>query len=398
MATQHSTFQLRPELFNQRTPMLWPIVFGALLAPYLPSRLFTYFLVVFTFVLWQALCWQKLPVSVGSWVVPLYLLFCFLILRKKPSRFFPLLFRSLILIISFFAVGYALAKEASSKNNNEILRLFWTIHPQFYLLFVISWLFSAIKKQDLLLSIHPMNLTWGTLWPQESSLVLTSKEVWEQWWQGLYNCMLGTFLFFLVFGLKLLAKDVRIDGHLLVGFYYVYFIIYLVASFNLYIGFSRMLRIRCPDPTHFLIFAKTPMEVWQRGSTYLYRFFLRFIYLPIYRKVKNYFITILVCLVLIISHMFLFHDIVVRNLYAFLVPELNAPNVPVLPVVIFSFSWALLWFTWIFIGSTVWRKILLKFHSPALSWLSVLATHIVAASIHPMATTWLTPTFTKLLN
>jgi hypothetical protein len=107
--------------------------------------------------------------------------------------------------------------------------------------------------------------------------------------------------------------------------HYTYFILFLIASFSQLVGMSRLFGVNCPDPTYFIIFAKTPMATWQRGSTYLYRFFFRHIYLPLYRLFRNYTLAVLASFVLVITHMMLFQEIFIRSFYALLVPELRAP-------------------------------------------------------------------------
>ncbi|MCB0363627.1 MAG: hypothetical protein KDD35_12950, partial [Bdellovibrionales bacterium] len=215
------------------------------------------------------------------------------------------------------------------------------------------------------------------------------------WWKGLYNCYLAALLFSLAFFLKKILPGWESQSFANILFQYGYFLLFLIASFNQLAGMSRMFGIDCPDPTHFLVLAKTPMETWQRGSTYLYRFFLRHIFIPLMRFSRHFALASLLSFVLVIGHMFLFQDIVVRGLFVQLVPELRAPPVNILSTVIFSFSWISIWYFWILIGASLWNRILRKFSHPICQWLSVIGNHLVVLSILPITNIYIVPFFLR---
>jgi hypothetical protein len=387
MAADYSPLQLNLRAYNERRWMFFPIGLMGLLYPYISSRLLLPLNILFVFTTWFLVCFINQSQSVLAYLsFPTLMILSLFLLRFDLFKWVTRWIKILMIILIFISVGYYLAINALKTQNSGVLSLFWIVHPQFYLLFLFSWIMIKKTGPSTWLSISPINLTWGTLWPEETTLLIGSKEDrWKNWNHGLYNCLVGSFFYLIVFGSKVLVKNASWNEIYLTSYYYIYFLLFIVGTFNMFIGLARMIGIHCPDPTNFLLLAKSPLEVWQRGSVYLYKFFLRYIFIPLYRNLKNYLLTMLISLLLVITHMFLFHDIFVVKLFMLMIPEMKAPGFSFFPTLLFSVSWGAIWFIWIILAATVWQKHLVKASSPFLVWLSILLNHIIVASIYPSA-------------
>ncbi|MCB0391194.1 MAG: hypothetical protein KDD58_07880 [Bdellovibrionales bacterium] len=400
MAGIHVPFNLRESLFTQRTDIYIVLGLGALISFYLKSEFRFYFFIFLLFVSWILPFLYRGVWEFSILAYPLLACAFYLISLINLNKFLFKLVAFLLGILSFLMATYWMLKASFGKSGVAVSAKFWLTHPEFYVLFFLTVLLSNANKEFKRLLLNPMNLVWGTIWPQDTLLSknMTAKEHKKLWCRGIYSVAVSILFFFIALFVRYLLKDSKLSLISTVIFYYFFYLFMIIGSFNGHVGISRMLGINCPDATYFLLLAKTPMEVWQRGSTYVYKFFLNFIYIPLQRKIKNYFLVMLICMCLIVLHLFIFHDVVIRNFFFWLIPDLKAPIVPVLRTLVFSVSWAGLWFVWILVGGTVWRRILILLPRPWLQWSSILMNHIVIASIYPISNIILTPYLLEILN
>lgn len=398
LAMTPSPFGVRIDLFLDRRILYTSLCSGALFFYYFPTSWFgvlRYLTLTFS---WVLACYWIMEPGWSMTAVPLCALGGYILLRYSQKSRFLALAGAPLFILFFLAVGYLLAHEAATNNNNQILKLFWILHPQMYLLFVVYWVLAVNlpKKEDF--AFVPTNFAWSTLWPEETTFCLDKVEQKKLWWKGFWNCYTGAILFAIAFLEKNLLASLHVQGFGAILGHYTYFILFLVASFSQLVGMSRLFGVNCPDPTYFMVLAKTPMETWQRGSTYTYRFFFRHIYLPLYRLFRNYALAVLASFVLVITHMMLFQEIFIRSFYAVLVPELRAPPLNLLSNLLYSASWSGLWLVLIIVGASLWSNLLKRYPHPIFQWVSIVANHLLIAMILPVVEIYLYPYFLRIAS
>ena len=398
LALTPSPFGVRIDLFLDRKILYSALCTGALLFYYFPTSWFgilRYLTLTFS---WVFACYWIMEPGWSMTAIPLCALGGYVLLRYSQKSRFLAITGAPLFIVFFLAIGYLLAHEAATKNNSQVLKLFWILHPQMYLLFVVYWVLAVNlpAKEDF--AFVPTNFAWSTLWPEETTFCLEKVEQKKLWWKGIWNCYTGAFLFAIAFLEKNLLASLHAQGFAATLGHYTYFILFLIASFSQVVGMSRLFGVNCPDPTYFMILAKTPMETWQRGSTYLYRFFFRHIYLPLYRLFRNYTLAVLVSFVLVIIHMMLFQEIFIRSFYALLVPELRAPPLNLLSSLLFSTSWAGLWLILIIIGATLWSNLLRRYPRPIFQWASIVINHFLISMIFPVIEIYIYPYLLRIAS
>jgi hypothetical protein len=176
---------------------------------------------------------------------------------------------------------------------------------------------------------------------------------------------------------------------------YLEFLLAVIAGFNIAVGITRMYGVPAADITRFPFLARTPLEIWKRGSSYVYDFILRFVFLPAYRSTRSIFATSLICLLVVVMHLFLFHEILIRKFYQLALPALSAPQVDPRVVLIFAFSYAFVWYVLIVIFDLLWRKVLAR--KTSLQWLSVFVTQAAVSYVYAMSYGWVSPVITRWL-
>lgn len=367
----------------QDRALLMPLLLGlTLVSLYLRPQFQTVVLFLSTCVIWVYGCYEWIGFSFSMLVWPVllgtaYLGGQFSLGRGRARQ----LIAAIFFIALFFVMAFLLGWEAQKLGKISILRFFWLIHPELFLAFVLTAYFGYRNRAALPQFLNPVNVVAPTIWPESSLRSLESFVKVRLWWQGFFNILLAQFLFFVYF--QILDLSVRYGvppGVPLSLIQYASFLIVIIAAMNTTAGAARMFGYKVPDATFFLVLAKSPLEVWQRASTYLYQFILNFIFLPLYRKTRSYAVTGLFCFIAIVTHMFLFHDLVVRGFYKLVLPVFPAPQVDVAKVFLTAFSYAGIWLVFILIGTFFWGRRVRLFPWWG-QWVCIGLTHLGASSI-----------------
>jgi hypothetical protein len=166
---------------------------------------------------------------------------------------------------------------------------------------------------------------------------------------------------------------------------YLLFIFFIVAMMKSVTGLLWIYGINSMSATHFLVLAKSPLEVWQRGSVFIADFLFNKIYLPVWRRFRNLWLSSILVIVAIFVHLFVFHEVLIKTILRFQFGDVYFS--------IISFSeifqwliWALVWLVWIGIFS-VFLKLTQAWHQNRLFlWLLVLLTHLGSSAIFPVVT------------
>ncbi len=148
------------------------------------------------------------------------------------------------------------------------------------------WVFSR-KRQGTLSVIdiaHPMNALRGWPWPK-SAIDDDMTAGRRTWWNGYFNVLLGYSLFALVGGLIVHFES----SYSNLFFNYLVHVLVDVGTLNVIAGGARLFGFNFPDATYFSFFAKSPGELWRRGSVYNFKFNQEFVFWPAIRFFKSYY-------------------------------------------------------------------------------------------------------------
>jgi hypothetical protein len=106
--------------------------------------------------------------------------------------------------------------------------------------------------------------------------------------QALFDILLGISVVALLL-LLWLKMGPNISWKGLEGALWAHFFLFFStwALARLCVGLGRYLGFRFPDIYHFPLLATSPAELWRRWNTYLYRWSVNFIYIPIYRRTSS---------------------------------------------------------------------------------------------------------------
>lgn len=156
------------------------------------------------------------------------------------------------------------------------------------------WVSSRTHKGDLsLLELSiPMNATRAWPWPSRDTELLSPDQTERRtiWWNGYFNILLGYTLlsivavFMLSFAIHYQNLFVNYVTHVLVD----------IGTLNIIVGGARIFGFKLIDGTFFSFLAKSPAELWRRGSVYNFKFNQEFVFWPAIRIVKNYWVALFI--------------------------------------------------------------------------------------------------------
>ncbi|CAN5407132.1 hypothetical protein BH10BDE1_BH10BDE1_30760 [soil metagenome] len=149
------------------------------------------------------------------------------------------------------------------------------------------WIVSRTRNGTLTFReiTNPMNALRAWPWPPPTEDKTSTEHI---WWNGIANILLGYTLFA---ACAWLTVHDRV-GLQKVGFNYIIHILIDVATLNLIPGVARLFGFNLIDATYFSFLAKSPAELWRRGSVYNYKFNIEFIFWPVIRFVRNYWVAL----------------------------------------------------------------------------------------------------------
>jgi len=225
--------------------------------------------------------------------------------------------------------------------------------------------------------VNPVNGLRGILWPAEARWRGDNVEERRAlWWRGLTNiyfgylCLLFVTLFHREFNPRFEFSFSATIAH------YFTLIFVSVGVFNILAGVVRLFGYSISDPTQFVLLSRNPADFWRRLNVYNYLFVLRYVFMPLKRRMKGFtfLVTLLSFFVFYINHQG-FWNVLVLGSYAVGV-ELPLPNAGLRHMQAFFVTFLALFFLlyttrhiWFFPGPG--RK------SARWAWLSVLVTHFL---------------------
>ncbi len=222
---------------------------------------------------------------------------------------------SLFVVIGGFVASMYIAGQVGLTSGSYFLELFWILHPE-YALLALLYLWASGKQSQR--SVHsevalvPTQVSYPLPIPVVSRFMSDDPQRMKYlWWLGYINFVQGIGLFLLSMAIAKIPMSG--DSLLAAAHRFIYFGINISATMGLTTGLIRMYGFDAPAASHFLFFANSPLDVWRRGSVYMYRAILDLIFMPMMRKTKSLFLTTIACLIFILSQMFLMHEFGVKS-------------------------------------------------------------------------------------
>jgi hypothetical protein len=318
----------------------------------------------------RALCAISLPVINGA---------AWLLLRwrqgggswKRGALAFTVFYWTLIALIS-----RSLASEP-----RHFLIQFWGLKTQFIWITALIWAYrQPLKSENLSIALSPVNALRGALWPRD--LRWSGHELSERrtlWWWGVCNLVLAYIL--LIF--RMWAERGPVP-HLTPEFSlrsanYFLGILNDVAVFNFLTGSIRLFGYRVQDATNFVLLARTPADIWRRGSVYNYLFVLQYVYMPLLRVTRNrnnFLVTFIAFLVFFVNHQTGFH------LHSTLkIVGLQGGSNSNLTFFYQQLIVFLAWFGLIYVSRRYWMFSWKQMEKAHYAWLSIFMTHVTVLSV-----------------
>ncbi len=324
---------------------------------------------------WFFSCYKLNSLDLSSLVLPLYFAAMFLIFKFFPNRKYLKFSASIIL---FILTAHLIGILSLQKSDYRIFQFFWTLHPEYLLLHFCFWSFGS----QTWVAVAPHNIATPVPLPLESSVASLPNEQKYTFSKGFYNLLFSVSTF--AFTMKLLSIQMIFENPFLQSIYsYFIFLLCVVAGFNMTNALLRLHLVKVPDATFFVFLAKSPLELWSRGSVYIYRFFMQAIYLPVYRKTRSLALTLSFCFVAIFINLFFFHDIALRVLFRSILPTMPISSMDYVDFLVSSFIWLILWFLFSAIFYFI-RKFLFR-GKVWFDWTCILATHLLSSQVTFMA-------------
>ncbi|NJM09930.1 MAG: hypothetical protein HC883_03295 [Bdellovibrionaceae bacterium] len=256
------------------------------------------------------------------------------------------------------------------------LRMFWRFKTTvLFIMFLVNIFKPRITNRDLHFASNPFHALRGEYWPTNMRWSHGAGRT-ILWWQGMCNLTLG---YGLVMARLLVEENF---GPPYVSLFHKVFTKYLlivavqVGVYNVVAGVVRLFGYRVADATFFVIFARTPAELWRRGSVYTYQFILRYVYLPLFRGVSRnlFFVTAVSFAVFFLNHLGVLHLAKFAGSSFGWVEELSHTEM-------FQLRFHLLlyfqFFLTIYISNRFWFFSRVPRNNAYLVWASILLTHFV---------------------
>lgn len=303
---------------------------------------------------------------VGSWLVKI----------NKASVWL----KTVILFFLYCALVSILTKEVLiNPSSGKILLYFSNIHMDLLLLFFIGVTFNT---RPFPLSIHynPLQMFSPLPLPDSTTLAIEDSRYTQQFIRGIIELILSQALFVIVimaYRSEMVATTTNPFIH------YLLFLFVIVGAMKMVTSVLWIYGINSPSATYFFILAKSPIEIWQRGSVFIADFLFNKLYMPIWKKFRNLWLSSAVVIFAVLFHLFIFHELLIKSWLRWQFGDLLFGRFGTAEIKLWGF-WLLTWIAFILIFSG-FQKLTSRWHRQELfQWLLILITHIGCASIFPI--------------
>lgn len=327
----------------------------------------------------------------ASWLFPLSKLQAI-----RIEAFYPILFVFLCssilkfvktkkVFLLFFFIGifillvFGLYQAAATTHNGKVLQYFSVLHLDVLLLYFIQRLFVG-QNLEPDFDFNPLQLYLPLPIPAESTLSSKKAERKLLFVKGCIQIAQAQIIFLIL--LTIVSKQYFRETENPYSHYLVF--LFLVAcGMKMVTGLLWAYGFKTPPASYFIFLAKSPLEIWQRGSTYLAKFAFFNIYLPIWKRVRNSFFPSAAVLAFVFFHLFFFHEVLIKKIISLFIPGIVVAGLSP-EVLMQQLIWLAIWLIWIFCFLFVLKKYPLAIHGRFSSWFLVLLTHLGSASVIPV--------------
>lgn len=306
-------------------------------------------------------------------VYPFYLIFSYGLIGviAKWQKLYLKIAVAFVVIAGFLLCMYA-AGRVGFDSRSSFMEMFWVLHPEYAL---ISLLYLIVHPAPILALVPTQICTPMPIPIQTSFLKKDMQALKVLWWQGCINAFQGLLFFIICMGLAQIPMSaIKLVASV---HQFIYFCIFVSASMNMVTGLIRMYGFDVVSASRFIFFANSPLDVWRRGSVYMYQMILNLIFIPVMRWTRSIILTSLACVLFIAFEMFLMHEYGVKTFYSIFFSEFSAAtaNAPVAlwAVGYFIGGWLLLILLYRYTFEIIFKKI----STAKSAWLQILTTQVL---------------------
>ncbi len=357
------------------------LFFGFYFSFVIPHQIRVYFHRILFVIVWLVPCYL-LKIERPIVLAPvLYVVICTVALSWPRSLWTRKIVAALVVLFTFVGLLWWLGKDAELAKDYRLFRFFWVLHLEMLLIYFLRESFRA-PKISLSVALNPLQLFSPLPWPTDLTLAEKKWEIRSLQVSGLMQIIFAQLLFWiLLLTVPSLPVDIPVLGHLL---QYVTFVIFATAALNCVSGMLRMFGFRAADATYFLVLAKSPLEIWQRGSTYMAQFLFQVVFFPIWKQTRKMWVAGGVLAILVLIHIYFFHELFLRELLRWLAPTLPIAQTSWDQIIWLPVFWFLSWMIWMtafYLLTKAFR--FLKTENGA--WVAILLTHLGSSQIFWLA-------------
>lgn len=323
----------------------------------------------------------------ASWILPLYkmesltwfaaipLLFLAVISLLFRISFTSSLARSMrafMILLLFLVSFWGISKAPQFSGDAKIFMYFVFLHAE--ILAVIFFLRSLQSRKPQTQQIwNPLQLVGPLPWPESNTVTREEARVLRaRGWLEIFRGQL-TFMFIVLMFRYIPVYD-NWNGRLVS---YLGFIFAVSGGMAVISGFQHIFGFAVPPASNFIFFAKSPLEIWQRGSTYMARFLFETLFFPLWKRTRTFAIPTIVVGLVVFFHLFFFHDLVLRSLLVKLSPHLPIAKPQIENYLWQPLIWSGLWLVWILIFEWGLKKTPLR----QWVWILIALTHLGSSQI-----------------
>lgn len=398
-------FEPHPEwsrfyLFQNRYWGALVMAFGGIFFLGVANRFRTFYFLFLLALSWLAPCLQ-MGIYRPIILVPIGMVFIlgFLVAQIHKSKLFGLSLNSrrgigLVTVIGTFLLAvWLIAFDAKTSLDFRLFKFFWTFHFELLLLFFVGCCFSA-QPVNILLALNPLQLWSPLTWPESTLPVIDSSRDYKMKLRkvkvsGLLQLILSNSQFLAVLLLMhWLPEESDFLGALS---HYFYFLLTVTAAFGAVTGYLKLFGYQALDATYFLFLAKSPLEIWQRGSVYMSKFLFQFVYFPIWKRTRSIYLAGAIVILAVFFHLNLFHEFFLREFIRWLAPSLPIAATSLNQTLLIPLLWGLIWLVWIGAFQLA-MKLLPALRGSKGAWAAIFITHIGSSQILSIAK-WLSEVF-----
>lgn len=337
-----------------------------------------------------------LLILLAAWLIPCFFLKVFrpivlgpiaylvlnALLLRRPRLGRPAKLLNALFVLGTFAVLIgALGWDAEISRDYRFFRFFWTLHLEILTLFFLAQSFQS-GALPFSISLNPLQLLAPMTWPTEMKFESDKGKQKYLRALGFFQLLVAQVIFWilLIVVSRLPTTFTPVNSIL----HYTVFVFFVMAALGVVSAFVHLFGYQAPDATYFMILAKSPLEIWQRGSTYTAQFFFRNIYFPVWVRSRQTWLATSVLVLAIFFNLYLFHDFFLRELLRRVAPTLPVMVGTTAQTFVLPALWMLSWLIWI-LAFYFMTRVFAFLRTGWGLWIAILLTHLGSSQMFGVA-------------